>query len=179
MKYNWDKLKIGYFGADSMSVVDFIEKETGKKPESNSHIAGKTKGWREEKEKLMAKAVEESKKKLKKEYTMPVEELLKTKMSILKSMQVKLQSAYEKDEKGNVVKVKMPARDLEILLRSIKIELQEPITISKGEMLHDLTQFKEDIREKINQDLKEINGLVQGENPDNTNKAESADSTAS
>lgn len=128
-KYNYQQLKTEFFDSKFDEVKSFI---TDKWLTYNSERARRTKWWAKEKEELGNMVVEEAlllnAHKQAEQLEIPMETLKKAKNAAVG----RVLEMLSKPKKGQK-KVKLSLSDIEKVLRILKTELWEPITINKNE----------------------------------------------
>lgn len=134
-KYDYNALKLEYFKSDIDEIKWFwIDKGLN----YNTRVATMTKGrWQEKQERrksILEKALERQKDKISKELEIPVEDLLKIKKDVIDLMKHKVKQYTQKVElavEGEDVPIN--TKDLEKIRKVAKVELWEPMIVTKNE----------------------------------------------
>ena len=134
-KFDYNALKLEYFQSEIDEIKWF---RLDKGLNYNSRVATMTKGrWQEKqkrKEKILEKALERQKNKIAKELEIPVEDLFKIKKDVIELMKHKLKQYTQKvDLAVDGEDVSINTKDLEKIRKVAKVELGEPMIVTKNE----------------------------------------------
>ena len=134
-KFDYNALKLEYFQSEIDEIKWF---RLDKGLNYNSRVATMTKGrWQEKqkrKDKILEKALERQKNKIAKELEIPVEDLFKIKKDVIELMKHKLKQYTQKvDLAVDGEDVSINTKDLEKIRKVAKVELGEPMIVTKNE----------------------------------------------
>ena len=134
-KFDYNALKLEYFQSEIDEIKWF---RLNKGLNYNSRVATMTKGrWQEKqerKDKILEKALERQKNKIAKELEIPVEDLFKIKKDVIELMKHKLKQYTQKvDLAVDGEDVSINTKDLEKIRKVAKVELGEPMIVTKNE----------------------------------------------
>ena len=134
-KFDYNALKLEYFKSDIDEIKWF---RLDKGLNYNSRVATMTKWrWQEKqkrKDKILEKALERQKNKIAKELEIPVEDLFKIKKDVIELMKHKLKQYSKKVELAvDGEDVSINTKDLEKIRKVAKVELGEPMIVTKNE----------------------------------------------
>lgn len=134
-KFDYNALKLEYFQSEIDEIKWF---RLDKGLNYNSRVATMTKGrWQEKqkrKDKILEKALERQKNKIAKELEIPVEDLFKIKKDVIELMKHKLKQYSQKVELAvDGEDVSINTKDLEKIRKVAKVELGEPMIVTKNE----------------------------------------------
>lgn len=143
---DWVTYKAEFFQSNEVRVADFLRRKLNIEAPSAFHKR-KTKGWTEEKKKLMESSLEEAKKdlqdKIKSAYDIPVGRLQQLKKNIFDiilarlsqiSDKVQIQVNPQTGEKKILVSWEIPTKELVEILKVVKTELWEPTNINQSQL---------------------------------------------
>lgn len=132
-KYDWKGLKLDFYQSEYDEVKAFFE-ATG--VPYNRFTREKAKWWAKDKQEwkdwVINKALAKEQEKRAKELEIPIDQLKSLKKSAI-LLYAKHLNKYIKDEKGTL---KINVSDLDKIIKSIKVELWEPTTITKNENIN-------------------------------------------
>ena len=133
-KFDYNALKLEYFQSEIDEIKWF---RLDKGLNYNSRVATMTKGrWQEKqkrKDKILEKALERQKNKIAKELEIPVEDLFKIKKDVIELMKHKLKQYSKKVELAvDGEDVSINTKDLEKIRKVAKVELGEPMIVTKN-----------------------------------------------
>lgn len=143
---DWETMKAEYFKSPEVRVADFIRRKLEIEAPSAFHKR-KTKGWTEEKKKLLESSLEGAKQelenKIKDAYEVPIEQLNNLKKGIFDILFARLSQITSKVKveidpntwkKQVVVMGDIPTKELVDILKVVKTEMWEPTNINQSQL---------------------------------------------
>ena len=133
--FDYNALKLEYFQSEIDEIKGFW---VAKGLKYNSKVGEHTKGrWQEKqkrKDKILEKALERQKNQIAKKLEIPVEDLFKIKKDVIELMKHKLKQYSQKVELAvDGEDVSINTKDLEKIRKVAKVELGEPMIVTKNE----------------------------------------------
>lgn len=134
-KYDYNALKLEYFKSDIDEIKGFrLDKGLTYSSRTREMTKGRWQEKQERKDKILEKALERQKNKIAKELEIPVEDLFKIKKDVIELMKHKLKQYTQKvDLAVDGEDVSINTKDLEKIRKVAKVELGEPMIVTKNE----------------------------------------------
>ena len=134
-KFDYNALKLEYFQSEIDEIKAFwIDKGLTFNSKVREHTKWRWQEKQKRKDKILEKALERQKNKIAKELEIPVEDLFKIKKDVIELMKHKLKQYSQKVELAvDGEDVSINTKDLEKIRKVAKVELGEPMIVTKNE----------------------------------------------